>query len=139
MRQSDCRATGRSYQSQLSCSIYKVETCSRSTLFFFFNDTATTEIYTLSLHDALPISRNGWAGRSSDWCIPRICRSRSSCSGDRKSTRLNSSHLVISYAVFCLKKKKNRGLDESNLLERAVICRRTSGEVSKEQTELRAG
>src|SRR5258708_21696933 len=85
--------------------------------FFFFNDTATTEIYTLSLHDALPI------------CPPadvRCCRDRSSASWrstasrssyaepgnrsvpiDRKSTRLNSSHQIISYAVFCLKKKKN--------------------------------
>src|SRR2546430_10048667 len=80
--------------------------------FFFFNDTATTEIYTLSLHDALPICR-----RSSS-CV----RSAGSCCGcstrstrgktpplhrDRKSTRLNSSHSQISYAVFCLKKKKN--------------------------------
>src|SRR5690554_7489772 len=85
---------------------------------FFFNDTATTEIYTLSLHDALPIClpscgpgsrretrsarrwRHGWrqsaAGRRS-----------SPCWRDRKSTRLNSSHVRISYAVFCLKKKKN--------------------------------
>src|SRR3989337_4006487 len=67
--------------------------------FFFFNDTATTEIYTLSLHDALPISWPGiWNGslRKQD---PR----RSAT--DRKSTRLNSSHGSISYAVFCLKKK----------------------------------
>src|SRR5208283_6195935 len=72
---------------------------------FFFNDTATTEIYTLSLHDALPI------------CTPRLafgspCASASSLSaircGDRKSTRLNSSHITISYAVFCLKKKKGK-------------------------------
>src|SRR5256885_17257679 len=75
--------------------------------FFFFNDTATTEIYTLSLHDALPICR-----RRSDSCsLPmRSVRSRpffaSPARKDRKSTRLNSSHLVISYAVFCLKKKK---------------------------------
>src|SRR5256885_13931518 len=73
--------------------------------FFFFNDTATTEIYTLSLHDALPISRNRMQGpegpRSSAWS------SRGSLP-DRKSTRLNSSHLVISYAVFCLKKKKKQ-------------------------------
>src|SRR5256885_12357372 len=87
--------------------------------FFFFNDTATTEIYTLSLHDALPISfsesrrrkiqrrgRPSWRrvrisqGRSR----PRLRRFRSR---DRKSTRLNSSHLVISYAVFCLKKKNS--------------------------------
>src|SRR6202045_3331036 len=72
-------------------------------LFFFFNDTATTEIYTLSLHDALPISPDP-AHRtppSSSRCSPR-CSSR-----DRKSTPLNSSHVRISYAVFCLKKKKN--------------------------------
>src|SRR5574341_1935290 len=68
--------------------------------FFFFNDTATTEIYTLSLHDALPI----WAPPSAR---PAGCRRRRSCRGaDRKSTRLNSSHQLISYAVFCLKKKK---------------------------------
>src|SRR5256885_13287563 len=74
--------------------------------FFFFNDTATTEIYTLSLHDALPI-----------WGLLRACSGgqlgtcrrrpkQKSQRQDRKSTRLNSSHLVISYAVFCLKKKK---------------------------------
>src|SRR6267154_5633230 len=72
-------------------------------LFFFFNDTATTEIYTLSLHDALPISSH---------CRGCSCRTgRHSPGGgrgggrDRKSTRLNSSHPSISYAVFCLKKK----------------------------------
>src|SRR5215203_3139926 len=71
-------------------------------LCFFFNDTATTEIYTLSLHDALPISpaaRPEWrAGRAGPrhWLGP---------GRDRKSTRLNSSHANISYAVFCLKKK----------------------------------
>src|SRR2546427_13288687 len=80
------------------------------TFFFFFNDTATTEIYTLSLHDALPISPGvcgtsrcgssspGWADTDG----------RSAQPGDRKSTRLNSSHSQISYAVFCLKKKKKR-------------------------------
>src|SRR5471030_3312479 len=70
--------------------------------FFFFNDTATTEIYTLSLHVALPIS---W--RASSPVAPstdRVVR-RVGDDGDRKSTRLNSSHLGISYAVFCLKKK----------------------------------
>src|SRR2546430_3754278 len=76
--------------------------------FFFFNDTATTEIYTLSLHDALPISLDHCANPTR----PRHClvlhRSRQSGSArrDRKSTRLNSSHSQISYAVFCLKKKK---------------------------------
>src|SRR2546426_2872200 len=89
--------------------------------FFFFNDTATTEIYTLSLHDALPISRASGAPRPSS---PRpACRSGGTAPAppgktdttprvphgrDRKSTRLNSSHLVISYAVFCLKKKKKK-------------------------------
>src|SRR2546429_9983495 len=90
--------------------------------FFFFNDTATTEIYTLSLHDALPIS----PFHSSDtilkfWsCFDRaLANNKKTCDGkrrvlsiiadnftDRKSTRLNSSHGYISYAVFCLKKKK---------------------------------
>src|SRR3989442_5862733 len=71
--------------------------------FFFFNDTATTEIYTLSLHDALPILAWAWpsAEGSTGW------RFSLSCWLDRKSTRLNSSHVRISYAVFCLKKKKN--------------------------------
>src|SRR2546430_8190190 len=77
-----------------------------SYLFFFFNDTATTEIYTLSLHDALPISSIG-----NLVCRPTpLSRGRESSSRlppeDRKSTRLNSSHSQISYAVFCLKKKK---------------------------------
>src|SRR5207302_10504296 len=80
--------------------------------FFFFNDTATTEIYTLSLHDALPISRGfgrrehvraagSWPGPTRGWRSSRATR-------DRKSTRLNSSHVKISYAVFCLKKKKKK-------------------------------
>src|SRR5437868_9973203 len=92
--------------------------CSRRflLLFFFFTNTATTVIYTLSLHDALPISR------IFDHRVGDTCR----CSGryrkhiglrqglewrgcsDRKSTRLNSSHVSISYAVFCLKKKKEK-------------------------------
>src|SRR6266478_8374046 len=73
--------------------------------FFFFNDTATTEIYTLSLHDALPISlvlsRDPPTSQpvSASPCRRKYRR-------DRKSTRLNSSHSQISYAVFCLKKKK---------------------------------
>src|SRR5256885_9061863 len=91
--------------------------------FFFFNDTATTEIYTLSLHDALPICdgvglvrgaavrdrgrvqgvRGVVPGTGAPGTTPRTPCTRPR---DRKSTRLNSSHLVISYAVFCLKKKK---------------------------------
>src|SRR3712207_9487559 len=91
--------------------------------FFFFNDTATTEIYTLSLHDALPIcARRGSYLRSVQAAWPRgrgiesaarlpreipfARRAERRLSGDRKSTRLNSSHANISYAVFCLKKKK---------------------------------
>src|SRR2546429_3207954 len=71
--------------------------------FFFFNDTATTEIYTLSLHDALPIcTEPGGADRQA---LPGV-RRRLRRHRDRKSTRLNSSHGYISYAVFCLKKKK---------------------------------
>src|SRR2546426_2255855 len=81
-----------------------IDITSFSSSFFFFNDTATTEIYTLSLHDALPICRR--CSNARNWCAARA-GGRSSASGtDRKSTRLNSSHLVISYAVFCLKKKK---------------------------------
>src|SRR2546430_8117774 len=80
--------------------------------FFFFNDTATTEIYTLSLHDALPISMGqrqpDTGGRKSlltAFTVRRLL-SQHPDTGDRKSTRLNSSHSQISYAVFCLKKKK---------------------------------
>src|SRR3712207_7520829 len=84
-------------------------------MFFFFNDTATTEIYTLSLHDALPISRlafsdvlTGLANRALFTDRLELALRRTARSGgevDRKSTRLNSSHANISYAVFCLKKK----------------------------------
>src|SRR5471030_1879421 len=70
--------------------------------FFFFNDTATTEIYTLSLHDALPIFGILQSDMGELPCHVEIDHLRE----DRKSTRLNSSHLGISYAVFCLKKKK---------------------------------
>src|SRR3712207_9416106 len=98
-----------------------------SVVFFFFNDTATTEIYTLSLHDALPIyvefvgvyepnqEARARAERQSAYEGVRWLRSEEELLGDssitavdRKSTRLNSSHANISYAVFCLKKKKKR-------------------------------
>src|SRR5205809_4235740 len=73
--------------------------------YFFFNDTPTTEIYTLSLHDALPI----WLpARRRNRPNLRPPAGRSAERGDRKSTRLNSSHGYISYAVFCLKKKNQR-------------------------------
>src|SRR3712207_7182390 len=84
--------------------------------FFFFNDTATTEIYTLSLHDALPISEMisylektyGVNQKHVEKEIMIVINGvdASVLGGDRKSTRLNSSHANISYAVFCLKKKK---------------------------------
>src|SRR3712207_7481733 len=94
-----------------------------SLFFFFFNDTATTEIYTLSLHDALPIFRplhrqpEAVRGRRVDQPVRRVAARRrlprtppqrlpvDPAPRDRKSTRLNSSHANISYAVFCLKKK----------------------------------
>src|SRR3712207_8148130 len=96
-------------------------------IFFFFNDTATTEIYTLSLHDALPIlparePSSSAVMRSSPWPPSNTTSSPSATSSsapktqasmvtrDRKSTRLNSSHANISYAVFCLKKKKKQKL-----------------------------
>src|SRR3712207_7550376 len=98
-----------------------------SCLFFFFNDTATTEIYTLSLHDALPILQESSGGDRGCCCPlkarwadphraspPVVCNAQNCAHPisfhtftDRKSTRLNSSHANISYAVFCLKKKKN--------------------------------
>src|SRR2546426_1836078 len=81
-------------------------------LFFFFNDTATTEIYTLSLHDALPICSSVvaavQAGTRSRFKSAPPAKTAHAHARDRKSTRLNSSHLVISYAVFCLKKKKKK-------------------------------
>src|SRR2546427_5249525 len=85
---------------------------SSTSFFFFFNDTATTEIYTLSLHDALPIWCREWGTAGADrWQPGYRSRSRSpwtESAQDRKSTRLNSSHSQISYAVFCLKKKKKK-------------------------------
>src|SRR5258707_295415 len=107
--------------------------------FFFFNDTATTEIYTLSLHDALPISYPGWPGSgitenrqrnlpvSAEYAAmkPRPLSLLPVdpiriLSLDRKSTRLNSSHANISYAVFCLKKKTVHSTGRT--LPRCVIC-----------------
>src|SRR3712207_8816226 len=91
--------------------------------YFFFNDTATTEIYTLSLHDALPISGFGSASDAGSGRIGAVAAGGGAAAfagmagitarlagagplfGDRKSTSLNSSHANISYAVFCLKKK----------------------------------
>src|SRR5205809_3572977 len=80
--------------------------------FFFFNDTATTEIYTLSLHDALPIC----FAENNLRALPRplTCDLQPAQTLDRKSTRLNSSHGYISYAVFCLKKKKKKSMLKSS-------------------------
>src|SRR5204862_6354284 len=83
-------------------------------ILFFFNDPSPTEIYTLSLHDALPISWSNRALGSSGAACRRYmsmlmrCPLGKATTIDRKSTRLNSSHVEISYAVFCLKKKKKK-------------------------------
>src|SRR5260221_14464718 len=90
-------------------------------IFFFFNDTATTEIYTLSLHDALPISLHSAHPLLARKIISpgKLFPPKERLPGiflfflrDRKSTRLNSSHTVISYAVFCLKKKKKTNTED---------------------------
>src|SRR6266700_3560865 len=77
---------------------------SKHVISFFFNDTATTEIYTLSLHDALPICNPPFPRPAPHASISNLFERE--WFRDRKSTRLNSSHVKISYAVFCLKKKK---------------------------------
>src|SRR2546422_7646891 len=79
-------------------------------IFFFFNDTATTEIYTLSLHDALPICLYGDLSEEIREHLEEKIDElvAGGMPRDRKSTRLNSSHGYISYAVFCLKKKKKK-------------------------------
>src|SRR5947209_17664952 len=102
---------------RLVCCISLVPRLVVSSLLFFFNDTATTEIYTLSLHDALPISTS--CGPAGPW---RCTSRRASCGAcpDRKSTRLNSSHANISYAVFCLKKKKDKKANDSS--EKRYTC-----------------
>src|SRR6266540_4783370 len=100
----------------------RVEMCPR--LHFFFNDTATPEIYTLSLHDALPICQQQNAPRdrvNGPTAPARFLEGEA----DRKSTRLNSSHITKSYAVFCLKKKQH-ALESPQLLKK-----------KKENTELR--
>src|SRR6478736_7669076 len=93
--------------------------------FFFFKDTATTEIYTLSLHDALPISNSPPPTRN--W--RRISMRPRNRRRDRKSTRLNSSHSQISYAVFCLKnKKRNNKISKSkqnNIINNNQYARET--------------
>src|SRR5689334_23691829 len=88
--------------------------------FFFFNDTATTEIYTLSLHDALPICRPAGACRSGTRTGRTLHLPAIRGSADRKSTRLNSSHSSISYAVFCLKKKKKK-IAETEIIKKIIF------------------
>src|SRR5258708_14940689 len=98
--------------------------------FFFFNDTATTEIYTLSLHDALPICLSSTirspspasACKAPKFAMLPLAKTSAASAPlqreqDRKSTRLNSSHQIISYAVFCLKKKKNNKHKSTNAPE----------------------
>src|SRR5436190_12223256 len=98
---------------------------------FFFNDTATTEIYTLSLHDALPIFEyDRLSSLGVRFTQPPVSHGTVTTAvlEDRKSTRLNSSHTVISYAVFCLKKKKNRIVSRGQL-SRQVHYQRNSSPV----------
>src|SRR5256885_16151706 len=100
------------------CVVSSGSRCQRLVLpLFFFNDTATTEIYTLSLHDALPIYKFQCGVRRREAGDFDVLQTAGTSGPDhfdfpdgldRKSTRLNSSHLVISYAVFCLKKKKKK-------------------------------
>src|SRR2546427_3531354 len=109
-----------------------------SSFFFFFNDTATTEIYTLSLHDALPISveprqekiraekiRHRKLAvaevRPVETAVGPVHEGFHAVKRDRKSTRLNSSHSQISYAVFCLKKKKIIKYTKNRLEQRTKV------------------
>src|SRR5207247_11177192 len=89
---------------------------------FFFIVPPTTEIYTLSLHDALPICRAmTTASVKPACCWPACSIFRMRPSSDRKSTRLNSSHEWISYAVFCLKKKINYKINTLKVLSYLII------------------
>src|SRR3712207_7490967 len=103
-----------------------------SFLFFFFNDTATTEIYTLSLHDALPISKQS---RNTCAIVVQHARPkmviREAGKPDRKSTRLNSSHANISYAVFCLKKKKKKKKQDKRTIDQTKHIYITEEEADK--------
>src|SRR5260221_13362699 len=87
--------------------------------FFFFNDTATTEIYTLSLHDALPICTRLNSSQAEDGIRDHCVTGVQTCA-DRKSTRLNSSHTVISYAVFCLRSEEHTSELQSHS---DIVCR----------------
>src|SRR5699024_12155764 len=101
--------------------------------FFYFDHTATTDLFTLSLHDALPIFRENqivdgvWLGARFNETSSRFNWIDGSAIEDRKSTRLNSSHVSISYAVFCLKKKRSPHLSslplEANPRAISTYCR----------------
>src|SRR2546422_11675194 len=96
---------------------FSTHSVSHYIIFFFFNDTATTEIYTLSLHDALPISFDINKGfeKENPFNLAFAMDKSQVEEKDRKSTRLNSSHGYISYAVFCLKKKKMKPMHPRTL------------------------
>src|SRR5207302_7929403 len=97
------RQMSHNYRALSSFTAFAPHDCTPFILFFFFNNPATTEIYTLSLHDALPISppmNKPFASAATG-----MSAVSPGATADRKSTRLNSSHVKISYAVFCLKKK----------------------------------
>src|SRR5690242_20758005 len=109
---------------------------SSTSSYFFFNNTSTTELYTLSLHDALPISRrlrrrighrihgSRFRPLQSGEAVERRDHSgaRFGHRSDRKSTRLNSSHMSISYAVFCLKKKIKHDRHVTSISTRDETC-----------------
>src|SRR5207244_13373878 len=106
---------------------------------FFFNDTATTEIYTLSLHDALPILDHRVlrvdpaAELGHHLAVHGDPALRDQVLGDRKSTRLNSSHQIISYAVFCLKKKKQREAQTTQSINGSTPKQHDSGRATPRQ------
>src|SRR5947209_16757799 len=121
----------------LSCSL--LLRLSSHTPFFFFNNTATTEIYTLSLHDALPICDDDALDAVLDLVArAQILRQRGEIEperllrlGDRKSTRLNSSHANISYAVFCLKKKTSQHRPTTPFQSHRKLCHSSQATSSK--------
>src|SRR3712207_8034451 len=106
---------------------------------FFFNDTATTEIYSLTLHDALPISMAFGIFQKNIPCLARLriyylfvlCLWKSDLKKDRKSTRLNSSHANISYVVFCLQKRQSDRVLSPAVVDLRVlllsVCRSSVG------------
>src|SRR5947208_9523995 len=116
----------------MSCIFIVLVICLISTLchvLFFFNNPPPTEIYTLSLHDALPIlvdplaraaEPGGGGGDVDDRPARAAVERRHAPHRDRKSTRLNSSHQIISYAVFCLKKKKKKKQKKRSAVDKSI-------------------